>query len=99
MPRMPGGVIEHGRERRHPDRVGMSFEIGQQLGLDLRGHGEIVTTHAMEPSTIIPPLRSACVRTFGKEAVMVRLNELATQSESYGVESLAWAIYRAEAKR
>jgi hypothetical protein len=39
------------------------------------------------------------VRTFGKEAVKVRLNELATQSESYGAESLARAIYWAEAKR
>ncbi|MBE1162988.1 hypothetical protein [Dyella acidiphila] len=39
-----------------------------------------------------------CVRTFGKEAVKVRLNELAAQSERYADESLAQAMYWAEAK-
>lgn len=40
-----------------------------------------------------------CVRTFGKEAVKVRLKELAAHSERYGAESLARAMYWAEAKR
>jgi len=40
-----------------------------------------------------------CVRTFGKEAVKVRLNELATQSESHDAESLALAMYWVEANR
>ena len=67
------------------------------------------------PSVLLDPLLAAaleepnpsanrvfiapCVRTFGKEAVRVRLNELATQSERYSAESLARAMYWAEAKR
>jgi hypothetical protein len=67
------------------------------------------------PSVLLDPLLAAaleepnpsanrgfiapCVRTLGKEAVKVRLNELAAQSERYGAESLARAVYWAEANR
>jgi len=56
MARMTNGVADHRRERRRPNRIGMGFEIGEELSMGLRRDREIIAANQAETEYDHPAL-------------------------------------------